>query len=159
MEKESILEFLPQSVQSRIHANTGRTFDVTNPANGHVIASVADNGEREARTAADAAVDGFLKWKTATAYERAAVLRRWFNLIVEHENNLARLISLEMGKPVAEARGEVRYAAGFVEWYSEESKRIYGDTVPATAAHKRLFAIKQPVGPVYAITPWNFPAA
>jgi succinate-semialdehyde dehydrogenase/glutarate-semialdehyde dehydrogenase len=159
MEKQSVLEFLPQAVQSRIHANAGRTFDVTNPATGEVIASIADSGEQEAHTVVDAAVEGFAKWKNTTAYERAGVLRRWFNLMLEHESNLARVISLEMGKPVTEARGEVRYAAGFVEWYAEEAKRVYGDMMPPTAAHKRLFAIKQPVGPVYAITPWNFPAA
>src|SRR5215470_15228961 len=102
MEKQSVLEFLPQAVQSRIHANAGRTFDVINPATGQVIASIADNGEREARAAADAAVEGFAKWKAATAYERAGVLRRWFNLMVEHESNLAKTISLEMGKPVTE---------------------------------------------------------
>src|SRR5260221_14513227 len=79
--------------------------------------------------------------------------------MVEHESEMARLMSMEMGKPVTEARGEVRYAAGFIEWYAEEAKRVYGDTIPTHAAHKRLFAIKQPVGPVYAITPWNFPAA
>ncbi len=159
MEKQLVLDFLPQAAQSRIQANAGRTFDVINPATGQAVASVADNGEREARAVADAAVEGFNVWKNTTAYERAGLMRRWFNLMMENEGNLARLISLEMGKPVTEARGEVRYAAGFVEWYAEEAKRVYGDSVPASAAHKRIFAIQQPVGPVYGITPWNFPAA
>src|SRR5258708_9389134 len=108
---------------------------------------------------ANAAVEGFSLWKTVTSFERSAIMRRWYNLMVEHEGEMARLMSMEMGKPVTEARGEVRYAAGFIEWYAEEAKRVYGDTIPTHAAHKRLFAIKQPVGPVYAITPWNFPAA
>jgi succinate-semialdehyde dehydrogenase/glutarate-semialdehyde dehydrogenase len=159
MQSQSILSFLPHAVQQRIHTNTGRTFDVINPANGEVVAQVADQGDGEAHAIADAAVAGFEQWKTATAYERSAVLRRWFNLMTQHEQDIARLMSLEMGKPITEAKGEVRYAAGFVEWYAEEARRVYGDTMPASAAHKRLFAIKQPVGPVYAITPWNFPAA
>jgi len=107
MEKQLVLDFLPQAAQSRIQANAGRTFDVINPATGQAVASVADNGEREARAVADAAVEGFNVWKNTTAYERAGLMRRWFNLMMENEGNLARLISLEMGKPVTEARGEV----------------------------------------------------
>jgi succinate-semialdehyde dehydrogenase/glutarate-semialdehyde dehydrogenase len=107
----------------------------------------------------DAAVRGFASWCNTTAYERATILRKWNDLILSEVDSLARMISQEMGKPVAEARGEVRYAAGFIEWYAEEAKRVYGETIPSQFAHKRLFVLKQPVGPVYAITPWNFPAA
>ncbi len=159
MQNEMVLDFLPRTVLARIQEHAARTFDVVSPSTGQVIARVADHDEADARRFADAAVEGFAAWKAVTAYERSAVLRRWFNLMMEHESDLARLMSLEMGKPVTEAHGEVRYAAGFVEWYAEEAKRIYGDTVLASAVHKRLFVIKQPVGPVYAITPWNFPAA
>ncbi|MGA3190305.1 MAG: NAD-dependent succinate-semialdehyde dehydrogenase [Bryobacteraceae bacterium] len=111
------------------------------------------------KTVADAAVSAFASWKKTTVYERAAVLRRWNDLILSHGDELARLIATEMGKPVTEARGEVRYAASFIEWYAEEAKRIYGATIPSQFANKRLLVLHQPVGPVYAITPWNFPAA
>ena len=139
--------------------DSGRTFDVRSPFSGKVLASVVDCGEKEARLAADAAVASFGGWKRTTAYERSAVLRKWFELIMARQDQLARLMALEMGKPVAEARGEVRYAAAFVELYAEEAKRVSGETFPSQFANKRLFAIKQPVGPVYAVTPWNFPAA
>ena len=135
------------------------TFEIVNPFNKQVVDRVPDAGPAEARQAADLAVAAFAQWREKTAYERAAVLRKWNELILAHVEELARMISQEMGKPVAEARGEVRYAASFVEWYAEEAKRIYGETIPSQFAHKRLMALKQPVGPVYAITPWNFPAA
>jgi succinate-semialdehyde dehydrogenase/glutarate-semialdehyde dehydrogenase len=135
------------------------TFAVVNPATGELVANVADCGATEARTAADAAVLAFARWRQTTAYERSAILRRWNDLILARLNELARLMTLEMGKPIAESRGEVRYTAGFVEFYAEEAKRVYGETIPSQFAHKRLLAIKQPVGPSYAITPWNFPAA
>ncbi len=135
------------------------TFDVINPATGSVLTSVADCGPEEAADAADAAVLAFHTWRRTTAYERAAILRRWNDLILQHDDELGRLMALEMGKPIAEARGEARYAAGFVEFYAEEAKRVYGDTIPSQFAHKRLFANRKPVGPAYAITPWNFPAA
>ncbi|AEB11679.1 NAD-dependent succinate-semialdehyde dehydrogenase [Marinithermus hydrothermalis] len=138
---------------------TGRTFEVRTPIDRQVIAQVADCGPEEARRAADAAVEAFAAWKQATAYERAAVLRRWYELMMQHAEGLARTMTLEMGKPLREARAEVRYAAGFVEWYAEEAKRVYGEVVPSQFPHKRLLALKQPVGPVFAITPWNFPAA
>ncbi len=111
------------------------------------------------KTIADAAVSAFASWKQTTAYERAALLRRWNDLVLAHVDGLARLIATEMGKPITEARGEVRYAASFIEWYAEEAKRIYGSTIPSQFANKRLLVLHQPVGPVYAITPWNFPAA
>ncbi len=135
------------------------TFDVVSPYSGEVVGRVADGGAAEARQAADAAVTAFAQWRKTTAYERATVLRRWNDLILAHADELARTIAREMGKPVAEARGEVKYAASFVEWFAEEAKRVYGETIPSQFAHKRLMALRQPVGPVYAITPWNFPAA
>ncbi|MEP7343717.1 MAG: NAD-dependent succinate-semialdehyde dehydrogenase [Gemmatimonadaceae bacterium] len=135
------------------------TFDVINPATEAVLAKVADCGAAEATEAAEASVVAFQSWRRATAYERATILRRWNDLILQHHDELARLMALEMGKPIAEARGEARYAAGFVEFYAEEAKRVYGDIIPSQFVHKRLFANKKPVGPAYAITPWNFPAA
>jgi succinate-semialdehyde dehydrogenase/glutarate-semialdehyde dehydrogenase len=136
-----------------------KTFDVINPATRVVLASVADSGEAEARAAADAAVTAFEGWRRTTAYERAATLRRWHDLILRQVDEIARLMAQEMGKPVAESRGEVRYAASFVEFFAEEAKRVYGATIPSQFAHKRLLVNRKPVGPAYAITPWNFPAA
>jgi succinate-semialdehyde dehydrogenase / glutarate-semialdehyde dehydrogenase len=136
-----------------------QTFKVINPANGLVVGEVPDHGPEKAREVATAAVNAFASWRSTTAYHRATILRRWNDLILAEVDEIARLISQEMGKPVSEARGEVRYAASFVEWYAEEAKRVYGETIPSQFAHKRLFVTKQPVGPVYAITPWNFPAA
>lgn len=135
------------------------TFAVTSPSSGELVAQVANCGADEARAAADIAVTAFASWRQKTAYERGAILRRWNDLILARQNELARIMSLEMGKPIAEARGEVRYTAGFVEFYAEEAKRVSGETIPSQFANKRLFVIKQPVGPTYAITPWNFPAA
>ena len=135
------------------------TFEVMSPATGKAVARVPDNGAAEARVAATKAVAAFATWRKTTAYERSAVLRAWASAIMAEEAALGRLMAQEMGKPVTEARGEVRYAVSFVEWYAEEAKRVYGTTVPSQAAHKRLLVQPQPVGPVYAITPWNFPAA
>jgi succinate-semialdehyde dehydrogenase / glutarate-semialdehyde dehydrogenase len=135
------------------------TFEVMSPATGKAVARVPDNGAAEARAAATRAVAAFATWRKTTAYERSAVLRAWASAIMAEEAALGRLMAQEMGKPVTEARGEVRYAVSFVEWYAEEAKRVYGTTVPSQAAHKRLLVQPQPVGPVYAITPWNFPAA
>ena len=134
-------------------------FAVMNPATGTAVADAPDNGPAEARAAAARTVAAFATWKATTAYERSAILEAWTGAILAHEDELARLMAQEMGKPVTEARGEVRYAASFVKWYAEEAKRVYGETIPSQAAHKRLFVRPQPVGPVYAITPWNFPAA
>lgn len=134
-------------------------FSIINPATSAVLDRVFDAGPADARAAIDRAVTGFALWKTRTAFERSDVLRKWRDLIITNDEALARLMSQEMGKPIVEARGEVRYAAGFVEWYAEEAKRAYGDIVPSHAANKRLLAMRQPVGPVYAVTPWNFPAA
>ena len=134
-----------------------KTFEVRSPIDGAVFAAVADCGAEHARAAADRAVAAFASWKQTTAYERSAILRRWMTLIVEHTGELARLMAMEMGKPVTEGMGEVRYAANFAEWYAEEAKRIYGETIPSQFAHKRILVLRQPVGVVYAITPWNFP--
>ncbi len=134
-------------------------FPVVSPATGEVVAEVADCGEEEAREALEAAVAAFPAWSRATAYERARVLRRWYERILEHQEALARLMALEMGKPLKEGRAEVAYAAGFVEWYAEEAKRVYGETVPSQFPHKRILVRYEPVGPAYGITPWNFPAA
>jgi succinate-semialdehyde dehydrogenase / glutarate-semialdehyde dehydrogenase len=139
--------------------STGQTFEVTNPFSGRLVANVANCGVREARAAVEASVTAFETWRDTTAYERAALLRKWFNLMQRDEHEIAQLIALEMGKPVTEALGEVRYAASFVEWYAEEAKRVYGEMIPSQFGHKRLLASKHPVGPVYGVTPWNFPAA
>ena len=135
------------------------TFDVQNPATGARVQSVPNAGAAEARVMAKKAIDAFPAWRDTTAYARSAILRKWFNLMLQDEDTLARLMTEEMGKPITESRGEVKYAAAFVEWYAEEAKRVYGETVPSQFAHKRLLVRPQPVGPVYAVTPWNFPAA
>ena len=140
-------------------AGAAGTFEVRSPIDGRVVASVADCGAAEARVALDRAASGFDHWKRTTAYERASVMKKWHALIVAHEPVLAELMTVEMGKPVTESVGEVRYGAGFVEWYAEEAKRIGGETIASQFAHKRLHAIKQATGIVYAITPWNFPIA
>jgi succinate-semialdehyde dehydrogenase / glutarate-semialdehyde dehydrogenase len=134
-------------------------FAVMNPATGKSVADAPDNGPNEARAAVARAVAAFAAWRRTTAYERSTVLRAWASRMLAHDLELARLMAQEMGKPVTEARGEVRYAVSFVEWYAEEAKRVYGETIPSQAAHKRILVQPQPVGPVYAITPWNFPAA
>ena len=139
--------------------STEGTFAVTNPATGDTLAEVADCGRREAEATADAAVNAWADWANATAYERSARLRAWHDLIVEHKEPIARTISQEMGKPITEARGEVVFSSMFAEWYAEEAKRVYGESIPSQAPHKRLHVIKQSVGPSFGITPWNFPAA
>ena len=116
-------------------------------------------GADETRAAIDAANRALPAWRALTAKERANILRNWFNLMMEHQDDLARLMTLEQGKPLAEAKGEISYAASFIEWFAEEGKRIYGDTIPGHQADKRLIVIKQPIGVTAAITPWNFPAA
>lgn len=136
-----------------------RTFAVSDATTGEPIAQVSDCGEEEGREAASIAAKTFAEWRRTTAWERSALLRRWYDLILANEAELAQLMAREMGKPVTEGRGEVKYAAGFVEFYAEEAKRIGGETITSQFAHKRLLVNHKPVGPVYAITPWNFPAA
>ncbi|GAB7538376.1 NAD-dependent succinate-semialdehyde dehydrogenase [Burkholderia sp. 3C] len=140
-------------------ASDGRCFAVTDPATGKTIAAVADSSEADARAATDAAARAFPAWRDALPAERAAVLRRWHALIVEHADPLGQLISLEQGKPLAEGRGEVMYGASYVAWFADEATRIYGDLIPQQQRGKRMSARKEPVGVVAAITPWNFPLA
>ncbi len=136
-----------------------KTFPVTNPATGEEIATVPDLGAADAARAIDAAAKAFPAWSAKTAKERATILKRWFDLITAETDSLAQLMTMEQGKPLAEARGEVAYGASFVEWFAEEGKRAYGRTIPTTFASKRYITIKQPIGVVAAITPWNFPIA
>ncbi|MBB3542355.1 NAD-dependent succinate-semialdehyde dehydrogenase [Rhizobium sp. BK399] len=136
-----------------------KIFDVLNPATGEVLASLPDMGADETREAIDAAYAAQPAWAARPAKERAGILRKWFDLMVAHADELAAILTAEMGKPFAEARGEILYAAAYVEWYAEEAKRIYGETIPAPSNDKRMIVIKQPVGVVGTITPWNFPAA
>jgi succinate-semialdehyde dehydrogenase / glutarate-semialdehyde dehydrogenase len=140
-------------------ANDGSTFDVSNPSTGEVIASVPNMGADEARAAITAAGLAFEQWREQTGKERSVILRRWFELIMAEQEDLARLLTLEQGKPLAEARGEIAYGASFIEWFAEEAKRTYGETIPGHMRDKRLITIKQPVGVAAAITPWNFPNA
>ncbi|MGE5517819.1 MAG: NAD-dependent succinate-semialdehyde dehydrogenase [Bacteroidota bacterium] len=142
-----------------IHADSGDTLAVTNPADGSVIARVASVGAAETRRAIDAAARALPAWRGKTAKERGAILKKWYDLIVAAGDDLAVLMTAEQGKPLAEARGEVTYGASFIEWYAEEAKRVYGDIIPENAAGRRLLAAKEPIGVVAAITPWNFPNA
>jgi succinate-semialdehyde dehydrogenase/glutarate-semialdehyde dehydrogenase len=137
----------------------GKRFDVTNPATGEVIATIADGGEADARAATDAAARAFPAWRDALPKERAAVLHRWHALMLENADALGHLISLEQGKPFAEGRGEVLYGASYVAWFADEATRIYGDLIPQQQRGKRMSAVKEPIGIVAAITPWNFPLA
>ncbi|WP_024950926.1 NADP-dependent succinate-semialdehyde dehydrogenase [Cobetia crustatorum] len=141
------------------NADDGKTFTVTNPANGSLIAEVARVGATETRRAIDAASAALPAWRDMTAKARGALLQRWFRLMQEHREDLARLLSEEQGKPMAESRGEIDYGANFIEWFAEEGKRVYGDIIPNDKPDRRLVVIKQPVGVVAAITPWNFPVA
>ncbi|QOR69048.1 NAD-dependent succinate-semialdehyde dehydrogenase [Cytobacillus suaedae] len=134
-------------------------IEVENPATGEVIGTVPIGRAEEAKLAVDAAYSAFKEWSQYSAYERSELIWKWHNLIDQHKADLARTMTMEQGKPVKEALGEVGYANGFLSWYAEEGKRIYGETIPATTRNKRLFVHKQPVGVVAAITPWNFPAA
>ena len=137
----------------------GDTFAVENPATEEVIALVANCGVIETEQAILAASDALAGWAQTPAKNRAKILRAWFDLIIEHEQALARLLTIEQGKPLDEALGEVRYGASYIEWFSEEAKRIYGDVIPAPSTDKRIYTLKQPVGVVACITPWNFPSA
>ena len=139
--------------------DSGVTYTVTNPATGEALAEVADCGAEEGLAAAQVAWDAFQSWRQVSAFERSDVLMRWHDAMMADQERLARTMSREMGKPLKEARGEVAYAAGFVRWYAEEAKRVYGETFPSHAPNKRLMAIRQPVGPVFGVTPWNFPLA
>ena len=140
-------------------ADDGSTFAVTNPATDEVLAQVARCGGDETRRAIEAAEEAQIEWRQKTATERSNLLRRWFNLMMEHQEDLAQIMTAEQGKPLAESRGEIAYGASFIEWFAEEAKRIYGDVIPPPAIDRRIVVIKQPVGVVACITPWNFPNA
>ncbi|MGY0217467.1 NAD-dependent succinate-semialdehyde dehydrogenase [Endozoicomonadaceae bacterium StTr2] len=142
-----------------IAADSGETLDVRNPATGEVLHQVAHCGTAETRRAIEAAESALVEWKQQSANERARLLRRWFKLILTHQDDLATILTQEMGKPLAEAKAEIAYGAGYIEWFAEEARRIYGDTLPRPSEDKRLLVVKQPVGVVAAITPWNFPNA
>ena len=142
-----------------VGADDGGTFPVTNPSTGAVITEVPDMGIAEARRAIDAAYDAQKAWAAKTGKERGAVLRKWNDLMVENADDLGAILTAEMGKPFAEGRGEILYGASFIEWFAEEAKRTYGDVIPGHQADKRIVVIKQPVGVVGSITPWNFPNA
>lgn len=142
-----------------VQAHSESSFAVTNPANGEYLADVPDMGVEDTRRAIAAAEAAWPAWRAVPAKERAAVLRRWFDLMMAHKEDLARLMTAEQGKPLAESRGEVGYGASFVEWFAEEAKRTYGDVIPGHGRDKRILVMKQPIGVVAAITPWNFPIA
>ncbi|GAA5184279.1 NADP-dependent succinate-semialdehyde dehydrogenase [Niveibacterium umoris] len=140
-------------------ADSGKTAEVINPATGEILGTVPMAGAAETRRAIEAGRVAQKSWAAKTAKERAAILRRWFDLMMKHQDDLARILTAEQGKPFAEAKGEIAYGASFIEWFAEEGKRIYGDTIPQHQADKRLIVIKQPIGVCAAITPWNFPNA
>ena len=135
------------------------TIRVEDPATGLTIGTVPCMGMEETRDAIHAADKALPAWRNRAAQERAAMLRRWFELLMTHQEDLARIMTVEQGKPLAESRGEIAYAASFLEWFSEEAKRVYGDTIPAPTADRRIIVLKQPIGVCAAITPWNFPSA
>lgn len=134
-------------------------FDVSNPASGDVIARISNAGTDETELAIESANKAFPAWSAKSAIERARLLHKWFDLMMAHQQDLGIILTLEQGKPLAEAKGEIAYGAAFIEWFSEEAKRVYGDTIPAPSGDKRIVVIKQPIGVVAAITPWNFPNA
>jgi succinate-semialdehyde dehydrogenase / glutarate-semialdehyde dehydrogenase len=138
---------------------TGRTERVINPANGEVIGTIPRLGPADTRRAIEAAERALPEWRARTAKERAQILRKWFDLMMANQEDLAVLMTVEQGKPLAESRGEIAYAAAFIEWFAEEGKRAYGDVIPSHGRDKRIVVLKQPVGVTAAITPWNFPAA
>ena len=140
-------------------ADHGQRVEIFNPANGERLGSVPDMGTDETRRAIAGAQVAQPAWRRRTAKERAVILRRWYELILQHQEDLARIMTAEQGKPLAEARGEIAYAASFIEWFAEEAKRVYGDVIPAHQGDKRILVQKEPVGVTAAITPWNFPSA
>ena len=142
-----------------IDAADGETFVVTNPATREVVAEVAKCGGDETRRAIEAAEKAQIEWRQKTAGERSNLMRRWFDLMMENQEDLAQILTAEQGKPLAEARGEIAYGASYIEWFAEEAKRVYGDVIPPPANDRRIVVIKQPVGVVACITPWNFPNA
>jgi succinate-semialdehyde dehydrogenase/glutarate-semialdehyde dehydrogenase len=142
-----------------LDADSSATIEVTNPANGEVVGHVPDMNAVEAARAIEAARVAMISWRKLTAKQRAVILRRWFDLIMANQDDLGKIMTLEQGKPLAEAKGEIAYAASFIEWFAEEGKRTYGDVIPTHKADARIIVTKEPIGVVAAITPWNFPAA
>ena len=142
-----------------VDSDSGETFEVLNPATGEKIADVAKCGQAETRRALEAAETAQKDWAKKTAKERAAILRKWYDLIIEAKDDLATIMTVEQGKPLAESHGEILYAASFIEWFGEEGKRLYGETIPTHRNDTRLVTVKQPIGVTAAITPWNFPSA
>ena len=155
----SLLETRAYLAGEWVGADDGATFDVINPARGDVIAKVADLGRAETARAIAAADTARRDWAARTGKDRAAVLRKWYELMMENQEDLALILTAEMGKPLAEARGEIAYGASFVEWFAEEAKRVYGETIPGHQPDKRISVIRQPIGVAASITPWNFPNA
>src|SRR3989454_2271913 len=142
-----------------VEGDSGATFPVLNPATGEELTQVPRMGADETRRAIEAARDAYPPWRATLAKERARILRRWADLMLEHRDALARLLTTEQGKPLAESRAEIEYAASFLEWFGEEAKRVYGDTIPTYMRDRRIVVTKEPVGVTAGITPWNFPAA
>lgn len=142
-----------------VGADSGETIDVTNPSNGEVIGTIPKMGAEETRRAIEAANDAWPAWRAMTGKARANMLRDWFDLMLENIDDLGLMMTLEQGKPVPEAKGEILYASSFIEWFAEEAKRAYGDVIPATLPDRRIVVTKEPIGVVAAITPWNFPSA
>ncbi len=142
-----------------LDADSGKTITVNNPADGEIIGTVPKMGRAETCRAIEAAERALPAWSALTAKDRAQRLRRWFELMMENQDDLGRLMTIEQGKPLSEAKGEIAYAASFLEWFAEEAKRIYGDTMPGHLPDKRIIVLKQPIGVTAAITPWNFPSA
>lgn len=136
-----------------VDADCGETLTVTNPANGERLGQVPKMGTQETRRAIEVAQGAWPTWRAKTAQERSTLLRRWFELVLEHQEDLALLMTAEQGKPLAEARGEIAYAASFIEWFAEEAKRIYGDIIPSHQGDKRILVLKEPIGVCAAITP------
>ncbi len=142
-----------------VDAKSGKTIEVTNPARGDVIATVPDLSRAEINAAIAVADKARKGWAAQTGKARAAVMRKWYDLMMEHQEDLAIIMTAEQGKPLTESRGEVAYGAGYIEWFGEEAKRVYGETIPGHGPDKRIMVIKQPIGVAAAITPWNFPNA
>lgn len=142
-----------------LDADSGETLEVINPATGEVLGTVPKMGQAETRRAIEAAEQAQKLWRSKSAKERAIILRKWFDLVMLHQDDLARIMTLEQGKPLAEAKGEIAYGAAYLEWYGEEGKRAYGDVIPGPASDRRIVVTKEPVGVCAAITPWNFPSS
>ncbi len=152
--------FRPASIIDGAWIETAdKTYDVLNPATGEIVAAVPEHGAKEAELAVKAATAALPAWQAKTAKERSVLLRRWRDLVMEHQEDLAQLLTAEQGKPLREARGEIAYGANYMEWFAEEAKRVYGDTIPSPTPDRRVVVIRQPVGVVACITPWNFPSA